>query len=64
MPVREFKSGRVTGSAEAYTYLRMASYVKLEGNEPTNITGVAGLSDSCESPEEDEQISGGLTYYA
>ena len=36
--VREFKSDRVTGSAEAYTYLGTASYVKHEGSRPMNIT--------------------------
>lgn len=36
--VREFKSDRVTGGAEAYTYLGMASYVKHEGSQPMNIT--------------------------
>ena len=36
--VREFKSDRVTGSAEAYTYLGTASYVKHTGSRPMNIT--------------------------
>lgn len=36
--VREFKSDRVTGCAEAYTYLGTASYVKHEGSRPMNIT--------------------------
>ena len=36
--VREFKSDRVTGGAEAYTYLGTASYVKHEGTRPMNIT--------------------------
>lgn len=36
--VREFKSDRVTGGAEAYTYLGTASYVKHEGSRPMNIT--------------------------
>lgn len=36
--VREFKTDRVTGSAEAYTYLGTASYVKHEGSRPMNIT--------------------------
>ena len=36
--VREFKSDRVTGGAEAYTYLGAASYVKHEGSRPMNIT--------------------------
>ena len=36
--VREFKSGRMTGGAEAYTYLGTASYVKHEGSRPMNIT--------------------------
>lgn len=36
--VREFKTERVTGSAEAYTYLGTASYVKHDGSWPMNIT--------------------------
>ena len=36
--VREFKSDRMTGGAEAYTYLGMANYVKHEGSRPMNIT--------------------------
>lgn len=36
--VREFKLDRVTGGAEAYTYLGTASYVKHEGSRPMNIT--------------------------
>ncbi len=36
--VREFKSDRVTGGAEAYTYLGTTSYVKHEGSRPMNIT--------------------------
>ena len=36
--VREFKSDRVTGGAEAYTYLGTASYVKHQGSRPMNIT--------------------------
>ena len=36
--VREFKADRVTGDAEAYTYLGTARYVKHEGSRPMNIT--------------------------
>ena len=36
--VREFKSDRVTGGAEAYTCLGTANYVKHEGSRPMNIT--------------------------
>ena len=36
--VREFKSDRVTGGAEAYTYLGTADYVKHQGSHPMNIT--------------------------
>ena len=36
--VREFKSDRVTGGAEAYTYLGTANYVKHQGSRPMNIT--------------------------
>ena len=36
--VREFKADRVTGGAEAYTYLGTARYVKHEGSRPMNIT--------------------------
>lgn len=36
--VREFKADRITGGAEAYTYLGTASYVKHEGEKPMNIT--------------------------
>ena len=36
--VREFKSDRVVGGAEAYTYLGTTSYVKHEGSRPMNIT--------------------------
>ena len=36
--VREFKTDRMTGGAEAYTYLGTANYVKHEGSRPMNIT--------------------------
>ena len=36
--VREFKSDRITNSAEAYTYLGTANYVKHNGSRPMNIT--------------------------
>lgn len=36
--VREFKADRITGGAEAYTFLGTASYVKHEGSKPMNIT--------------------------
>ena len=36
--VREFKSDRMTGGAEAYTFLGTARYVKHEGSRPMNIT--------------------------
>lgn len=36
--VREFKSDRITGGAEAYTFLGTANYVKHEGSKPINIT--------------------------
>ena len=36
--VREFKEDRLTGGAEAYTYLGTANYVKHEGSKPMNIT--------------------------
>ena len=36
--VREFKSDRVTGGAEAYTYLGTANYAKHQGSRPMNIT--------------------------
>ena len=36
--VREFKADRITGGAEAYTYLGIANYVKHEGEKPMNIT--------------------------
>ena len=36
--VREFKSDRVTGGAEAYTCLGTAAYVQHEGSRPMNIT--------------------------
>ena len=36
--VREFKSDRMTGGAEAYTYLGTARYVKHDGSRPMNIT--------------------------
>ena len=36
--VREFKMDRVTGGAEAYTYLGTANYVKHTGSRPMNIT--------------------------
>ena len=35
--VREFKKDRITGGAEAYTYLGPASYVSHEGENPMNI---------------------------
>lgn len=36
--VRELKTDRITNSAEAYTYLGTANYVKHEGSRPMNIT--------------------------
>ena len=36
--VREFKTNRITGGAEAYTYLGTANYVKHNGSRPMNIT--------------------------
>jgi len=36
--VREFKSDRITGGAEAYTYLGTANYVTHSGAKPMNIT--------------------------
>ena len=36
--VREFKADRVTGGAEAYTFLGTANYVKHDGSRPMNIT--------------------------
>jgi len=36
--VREFKADRITGGAEAYTFLGTANYVKHEGSKPMNIT--------------------------
>ena len=36
--VREFKSDRITGGAEAYTYLGTANYVTHTGSKPMNIT--------------------------
>ena len=36
--VREFKEDRLSGGAEAYTYLGTANYVKHEGEKPMNIT--------------------------
>ena len=36
--VREFKTDRITGGAEAYTFLGTASYVNHQGSKPMNIT--------------------------
>ncbi len=36
--VREFKKDRLSGSAEAYTFLGTANYVSHEGEKPMNIT--------------------------
>ena len=36
--VREFKKDRISGAAEAYTFLGTANYVKHEGERPMNIT--------------------------
>ena len=36
--VREFKADRITGGAEAYTFLGTASYVNHQGSKPMNIT--------------------------
>ena len=36
--VREFKKDRISGTAEAYTFLGTANYVKHEGERPMNIT--------------------------
>lgn len=35
--VREYKTDRLTGGAEAYTFLGTANYVKHEGSRPMNI---------------------------
>ena len=42
--VREFKTDRITGSAEAYTCLGTVSYVKHEGSKPMNITWKLDMS--------------------
>lgn len=36
--VREFKADRITGGAEAYTFLGTANYMKHDGSRPMNIT--------------------------
>jgi len=36
--VREFKKDRISGGAEAYTFLGTANYVRHEGEKPMNIT--------------------------
>lgn len=36
--VREFKSDRISGGTEAYTFLGTASYVTHTGSKPMNIT--------------------------
>ncbi len=36
--VREFKLDRITGGAEAYTFLGTADYIRHEGSRPMNIT--------------------------
>ena len=36
--VREFKADRISGIAEAYTFLGAANYVRHEGSRPMNIT--------------------------
>ena len=36
--VREFKSDRILGSAESYTFLGTTNYVRHEGSKPMNIT--------------------------
>ena len=36
--VREFKTDRISGGAEAYTFLGTANYIKHEGSRPMNIT--------------------------
>ncbi len=36
--VREFKADRITGGAEAYTFLGTVSYVNHQGSKPMNIT--------------------------
>ena len=36
--MRELKTDRITGGAQAYTYLGTANYVKHEGSRPMNIT--------------------------
>lgn len=36
--VREFKADRITGGAEAYTFLGTANYVQHEGSRPMNFT--------------------------
>ena len=35
--VREYKTDRLTGGAEAYTFLGSANYVRHEGSRPMNI---------------------------
>lgn len=64
VPTREFKSDHVTGGAEAYIYLKMASYVKHEGSGLTNNHMAAGLPDSREILEVNEYVGSGLMYFA
>lgn len=64
LPAREFKSDRVTGGAEAYIHLEMASYVKHDGSGPTNNHMAAGFPDSREILEGNEYVGSGLTYFA
>ena len=52
--VREFKADRVTGGAEAYTYLGTANYVKHEGSRPMRYHMAAGSPNPSKVLEEDK----------
>ena len=52
--VREFKADRMTGGAEAYTYLGTANYVKHDGQQADEYHLAAGSPNPGEVLEEDE----------
>ena len=52
--VREFKADRITGGAEAYTFLGTANYVKHEGKPAHEYHMAAGSTNSGEVPQENK----------
>ena len=62
--VREFKADRMTGGAEAYTYLGTANYVKHTGSKPMNITWQLDRPIPAKFLKKTNKFGGGLIKFA